>query len=153
MAGNCQGSERRPITTREKPVWQRLAQRLAKMGVSPNTISIVGMMFGVIGGVVLAVTSKVNVDFVRWVWLTGAVLTQLRLLANMLDGMVAIESGRSSRLGELYNEVPDRISDIAVLVGFGYAAMSEPTLGWLAACMALLGSVGKPHFVATRRYR
>lgn len=36
------------------------------------------------------------------------------MLANMLDGMVAIESGRASPLGELYNDAPDRIAEAAV---------------------------------------
>jgi hypothetical protein len=31
---------------------------------------------------------------------------QLRLLCNLLDGMVAVEGGRKSKFGVLYNEVP-----------------------------------------------
>jgi phosphatidylglycerophosphate synthase len=69
--------------------------------------------------------------------LAGALLIQLRLLANMLDGMVAIEGGKASPVGELYNEVPDRVSDVATLIGAGYAAGGDPTLGYLAACVAL----------------
>jgi len=34
------------------------------------------------------------------------VCIQLRLLANMLDGMVAQDAETSSKLGELYNEGP-----------------------------------------------
>ena len=72
-----------------------------------------------------------------WLWLAGAVLVELRLLANMLDGMVAIARGTASRLGELFNEVPDRVADVAVLIGLGYAAGSLPWLGYLAALAAL----------------
>jgi phosphatidylglycerophosphate synthase len=35
-------------------------------------------------------------------WLAGALLVQLRLLANVLDGMVAVGRGIASPLGELY---------------------------------------------------
>jgi phosphatidylglycerophosphate synthase len=69
--------------------------------------------------------------------LLTAALIQLRLLANMLDGMVAVQTGRASPLGELFNEVPDRVSDFAVCVGAGYAAGGLPELGFLAACVAL----------------
>src|SRR6185503_12349783 len=62
---------------------------------------------------------------------------QLRLLCNLLDGMVAIEGGRASRVGELWNEAPDRASDVATLVGAGYAAGGTPAWGWAAACVAL----------------
>ena len=55
----------------------------------------------------------------------------------MLDGMVAVESGKSSPLGQLYNEVPDRISDAATLIGLGYAAGSDPLAGLAAACVAV----------------
>src|SRR6478672_1892595 len=51
----------------------------------------------------------------------GAVCVQLRLLANLLDGMVAVASNRTSKLGELFNEFPDRLSDAATLIGLGYA--------------------------------
>jgi phosphatidylglycerophosphate synthase len=51
--------------------------------------------------------------------------------------MVAIEAAHASRVGELFNEVPDRISDAATLVGLGYAAGSAPQLGFLAAILAI----------------
>jgi phosphatidylglycerophosphate synthase len=52
--------------------------------------------------------------------------------------MVAVKSGKASPLGEVYNELPDRISDAATLIGAGYAAASIPCLGFVAACVALL---------------
>jgi phosphatidylglycerophosphate synthase len=70
-------------------------------------------------------------------FLAAALLIQMRLLANMLDGMVAVRRGTASPWGELYNEVPDRVSDVAILVGAGYTAGSVPELGYLAACVAL----------------
>ncbi len=68
----------------------------------------------------------------------AAALILLRAAANILDGMVAVEFGRSSPVGELYNEVPDRVSDAAMLIGLGYAAGGLPWLGYIAACAALL---------------
>jgi phosphatidylglycerophosphate synthase len=70
-------------------------------------------------------------------WLLGAGLVQLRLLCNLIDGMVAVESGKTSPLGELYNEIPDRISDAATLIGLGYASGGIPWLGFLAALLAV----------------
>lgn len=86
-------------------------------------------------------------------WLAAAVLIQLRLLANLFDGMVALATGRSSPVGQLYNDVPDRISDAAVLVGLGYASGGNITLGYVAALFAVLTAyirvqcrlVGAPH--------
>ena len=67
----------------------------------------------------------------------AAAMILARLLANMLDGMIAVEGNSRSPVGELYNEVPDRISDTAILIGAGFAAGGSPTLGYLAAIGAL----------------
>jgi phosphatidylglycerophosphate synthase len=95
------------------------------------------MLCGLGAGVALASTSLAP-PYSRLAWVTAAVLILLRASANMLDGMVAVEFGRSSPTGDLYNEVPDRISDAAMLIGLGYAAGGVPWLGYAAACAALL---------------
>jgi phosphatidylglycerophosphate synthase len=89
--------------------------------------------------------------------LAAATLIQLRLLANLLDGMVAVEGGRGTATGDLYNEIPDRIADVLILVAAGYAATWlswGDILGWAAAGAALLtayvrvlgGSLGVTHW-------
>src|SRR5262245_8294917 len=129
-------AERRPIAARHWRVSQCVAAWLARRGVSPDAISLAGMGCGIAAGVVLAATAQAPA-WERIAWLAGAGLIMLRLLANMLDGMVAIESGRASPVGELYNEVPDRVSDTATLVGAGYAVGGDMVLGYAAACVAL----------------
>jgi hypothetical protein len=83
-----------------------------------NAISIAGMCACIAAGVALGLTF---VEYNRVFWLVAALDAQLRLTANMLDGMVALASRRDSKVGELYNEVPDRVSDAAVFIGAGYA--------------------------------
>jgi phosphatidylglycerophosphate synthase len=72
-----------------------------------------------------------------WNLIVCAVCIQLRLACNMLDGMVAVEGGKKSPVGSLYNEVPDRIADSVFIVAAGYAA-HLPWLGWLGALLAAL---------------
>jgi phosphatidylglycerophosphate synthase len=62
----------------------------------------------------------------------------LRLWLNMLDGMVALASGKASPTGEIVNEMPDRISDVIIFVGAGYSGLCEPMAGYWAAIFALL---------------
>jgi phosphatidylglycerophosphate synthase len=57
------------------------------------------------------------------------------LLCNLFDGMVAIEGGRQSPVGGLYNEVPDRLADSLFIVPLGYA-IGTPWLGWAGALAA-----------------
>ena len=139
-------SGRRPLASRHWPFSQRAAAGLAARGASPNGISVAGMVFGLAAGAAFWATARVSGPAWPW-WLAGALLVQLRLLCNLLDGMVAVEGGRRSAVGELFNEVPDSVSDAATLVGLGYAVGSVPVLGWAAALVALLVALAAVHLV------
>jgi phosphatidylglycerophosphate synthase len=130
------GADRRPIRSREHRVWKAIAHGLAMRGVSANAISVVGMIACIGAGAALAGTARCP-EWSRALWIAGGVLVQLRLICNMLDGMVAIERGTASPVGELYNEIPDRISDMAALIGLGSAASSDVVLGYAAAGLAV----------------
>src|SRR5262245_65947276 len=82
-----QAVDRRPIATRNRKWAQNATAWLASRNVSPNAISIAGMCACIIGGIAIGLTSLLDY---RILWLIGAVGAQLRLTANMLDGMVAI---------------------------------------------------------------
>ena len=138
MSNSESTENRRPLQTRNWAFFRHLADRLAKIGVSPNAISMTSVLFACGSGVALASTSWLgDTPLQRVAWLAAGMLIQLRLIANLLDGMVAIEGGQKSAVGELYNEVPDRLSDPAILVGAGFAASGHVILGLLAAMVAL----------------
>jgi phosphatidylglycerophosphate synthase len=126
--------DRRPIATRNRKWAQAATAWLAARNVSPNAISIAGMCACIVAGIALGLTSIFDC---RILWFIAASGAQLRLTANMFDGMVAIASGRTSKTGELYNEVPDRISDAAVFIGAGFAWGGNVTLGYVATILAI----------------
>ena len=122
---------RRPLTTRNAGWANALARALVNSTITPNQISVISIVFALIGAGLL----------VWWPTPAGFVLAalcvQLRLLCNLLDGMVAIEGGKQSPVGALYNEFPDRIADSLFLVALGHAA-GHDWLGWLMALLAAL---------------
>src|SRR5438309_11351045 len=126
--------DRRPIATRNRKWAQAATGWLAARNVAPNAIPIAGMVACIVAGFALGMTSITDY---RILWLVAALGAQLRLTANMLDGMVAIASGRTSKIGEFYNEVPDRISDAAVFIGAGFAWGGNVTLGYIATILAI----------------
>lgn len=131
-----QPGDRRPIAARDWQPIQSAAAYLIRAQTSPNAISVAGMVSACVGGLLLAETGRA--PSATWLlFLAGAVFVQLRLLANVLDGMVAVGRGVASPVGELYNEIPDRISDTVILAGIGYAA-ADPALGLLAGLLAML---------------
>ena len=125
--------DRRPIATRNRKWAQAATAWLAARNVSPNAISIAGMCACIVAGIALGMTSISD----RVLWLVAALGAQLRLTANMLDGMVALASRRASKEGELYNEIPDRVSDAAMFIGAGFAWGGNVTLGYIATILAI----------------
>lgn len=136
---------RRPLTSRST-AWARfLAGVLIRAGVSANAISVISIVFAAAGAALLS-WSPTTVGLIA-----TALCVQLRLLCNLLDGMVAIEGKRQSAVGGLYNEVPDRVADSLFIVALGYA-IDMPWLGWAGALVAAVtayirvlgGSFGLP---------
>ena len=128
---------RRPLKTREWPFFQNLAAGLARAGATPNGISAASIVCGCCAGAALAATAHGAGWVQRACWLAAAVSIQLRLIANLLDGMVAVEGRKGGPTGDLWNEAPDRVSDAAIFIGAGYAAGSSPVLGYAAALVAV----------------
>jgi len=56
----------------------------------------------------------------------------------MLDGMVALASGKASWRGEILNEFPDRISDVLIFAGVAHSGLNAVVSGYWAAIFALL---------------
>lgn len=133
MGESSDSGDRRPIAARSHGWSQAAAGFLIRAGASPNAISISGMVAAILAGACFA---SVSPGGSIASWLVGALLVQARLVANMLDGMVAIGRGVASPVGELFNDLPDRVSDTAILLGVGWAAQ-DLGLGLGAALAAM----------------
>ena len=135
--------DRRPITQRSAGWARGSAAWLANRGLSADAVSALGLAAAVLGAL-LFVASGVSDGGARIAALLGAAAcVQLRLLCNMLDGMVAVEHGRGGPLGPIWNELPDRLADLLFLVGAGYGAQLAGVpcvahLGWAAGVFAVL---------------
>ena len=121
---------RRPIATRSSAWAQALARAVARTAITPNQISLASIAFAATGAALL----------LWWPTAAGllgcAICIQLRLLCNLIDGMVAVEGGKGSATGAIYNEFPDRATDSLLIVALGYAC-GLPWLGWLGALLAM----------------
>lgn len=132
---------RRPLKSRGTRWAASAARWVAALGLRPNQISVLSVLFAALacGGLVL--TNHIEEKNGAWLFVGAAVGVQLRLLCNLLDGMVAVEGGFRTKTGEIYNELPDRFADVLILVGAGYSLGASPTLttlGWAAAVGAVL---------------
>lgn len=124
-----------------------MARTVGSTGTRPNTISVLSVLFASLAmAAYLLAPEMPTPSACALCWLAAAACIQLRLLCNMLDGMVAVEGGRATPTGPVYNEVPDRLADVLILVGAGYSTQVEPgviklfdslPLGWTCAVLAM----------------
>jgi len=130
---------RRPLKSRGTAWARALSRGLLKTGLRPNQVSVLSIAFAAAAAGFLICPEPPT----WWHWLAAAACIQLRLLCNLMDGMLAVEGGLKTPNGELYNEFPDRIADALFLGGAGYFAslagftLGAP-LGWAAAVLAVL---------------
>lgn len=129
---------RRPIASRNTKWAAYVTRRLVQEGVAPNRISAGSVVAALLaGGAFWAVGAVGPLWATGLLLVLGAAFTQLRLLCNLFDGLVAVEGGMASPDGAFWNEVPDRLSDMLILTGFGLAS-GQLALGLLAGSLALM---------------
>ncbi len=130
---------RRQLRTRQRWWAGALARALARAGVRPNAVSVMSVVVAAAAGWCFWASARGGMPALL---LVGAAIgIQLRLLCNMLDGLLAVEGGLKSALGDIYNDLPDRVADALILVGAGYAVADRAggvALGWAAAVLALM---------------
>lgn len=146
---------RRPLKSRDRAWAIGLAGRLARAGARPNAISLASILFAALAAAALVAARDAGDGLRALLLLAAAAAIQLRLLCNLLDGMVAVEGGRGSRAGEVFNDAPDRAADAIIFIAAGYTLPWPgwgPALGWSAALLAVLtayvrmlgGALGRP---------
>ena len=134
-APNSEAADRRPLKSRSYGWVRRFSSALVRAKISPNGISVFGVVLAIVAFTILWMIAR------GWIaaWLgllVAACCVQGRLMCNMLDGLVAVEGGRKSKGGDLFNEIPDRIEDALFLTGAGLAC-GHLTLGLLASLLAV----------------
>jgi len=107
---------------------------LARAGISPDAVTLAAVPVAVLAGALLLLSPDAPV-----LLLAIPVLATVRLVLNLLDGALARHTGRTHPRGELYNELGDRVADIAFLAPVAFLpGANQPVvlLGVLAAVLA-----------------
>lgn len=150
--------DRRPLASRGTKLAQETARFFAQKNISPNTISVVSVVFSLMS-MLSYYLAKNHYAFL----FLAALFIQLRLICNLLDGMIAVEYNKKSIYGNLFNDIPDRFADVFIIMGAGICAQQNETsilseyvltFAWINSILAVLTayirvlgpSVGTPMF-------
>ena len=112
-----------------------LIERLARQGVSPDAVTLAAIPVGIAAGALLLLSPAAPVAL-----LGVPVLAALRLALNLIDGALARHTGRIHARGELYNELGDRIADVAFLAPVAFLPGADRTTVLLGVAGALFAS-------------
>ena len=108
------------------------ARILAKTGVTPNTLTVMGFMVSVAAGVLIATEY----------FLAGGLVVLFAGAFDLIDGPVARATGKTSKFGGFLDSTLDRLSEAAVIAGIlAYYAFHEGTWESLLAYGCFVGSV------------
>jgi CDP-diacylglycerol---glycerol-3-phosphate 3-phosphatidyltransferase len=111
---------------------ERLMQPLVRSGITPNMITIVGLLFSTLTAVVLA-----SGNFV-----TGGLLVLFSGAFDMLDGGLARARGGGSKFGAFFDSTLDRLSEGIIYLGllYWFTAAQRPKSAVLIY-LVILGSL------------
>jgi len=128
-----QPTSRRPISDTFRATAHWAVRLCLRFKIHPDAIS-----YASIVAAALAAVCFWQAGQHPWLLLAGPAFCYLRLWCNMLDGMVALASGKASWRGEILNDLPDRISDVLIFVGVAHSGLNVVISGYWAAIFALL---------------
>ncbi|HTU27726.1 MAG TPA: CDP-alcohol phosphatidyltransferase family protein [Pirellulales bacterium] len=128
-----QRTSRRPIADAFRATARTAVRLCVRWGVHPDAVSYGSVVASALAGVCFWQSQHWPALLVLAVFLCF-----VRLWLNMLDGMVALASGKASLRGEILNDLPDRISDVLIFVGAGYSGYCHVIGGYWTAIFALL---------------
>ncbi|MDQ7040948.1 MAG: CDP-alcohol phosphatidyltransferase family protein [Rhodothermus sp.] len=124
------------------PLSWALVQRLARWGVHPNTVSLVGLALG-------AGAAVAYYHYTSWVaCVLGFVLMVGWHVMDGADGQLARLTGRTSEIGKVLDGLCDH--GTFVLIYISLALATYPGAGWIAWALAV--SAGISHMIQASTY-
>jgi phosphatidylglycerophosphate synthase len=128
-----QPASRRPIADLFRRTADPAVMACVRLSIHPDVVS-----YSSIVAAGLAALCFWQAGARLWLLIPAVLFCYVRLWLNMLDGMVALASGKASARGEILNDLPDRISDVLIFAGAAHSGLCNPFLAYWAAIFALL---------------
>ena len=105
---------------------------MGRVGLTPNLVTIIGLLIAVAAAYLIAVG----------LWWAGGLVALFAGIFDMFDGALARNTGRASDFGALLDSTIDRVSEAVVLLGvLAFYLTGDNDLGALLVYGALVGSI------------
>ncbi|MCH7967132.1 MAG: NTP transferase domain-containing protein [Thaumarchaeota archaeon] len=118
-----------------RPISLRITKLLLKTGITPNQISILSTVIGLVG-------ASFFFSGEYFYLILGGILIHIHSIVDGCDGEVARLKLRQTKYGGWLDAVLDRYVDAAIIFGlaYGYWSMTGDTTIWIIGFSALIGT-------------
>lgn len=119
-----------------------IARIFIKLGVSPNTLSIISFIFSILAGIYyyLAGNDYFQLNAPYYFLLVAAICVLINSTLDALDGAVARLRGIAGKKGDFLDHVIDRYADVFIISGIIFGGFCPWWIGFIALAGVLLTS-------------
>jgi len=108
----------RRIQQRVRQIVTMIVRPLAGLGITPNTLTVIGLILSILTAFVLA----------KGFFLAGGLLVLFAGIFDMFDGAMARARNASTTFGAFFDSTLDRYSECIILFGLLLFALQEPVI-------------------------
>lgn len=124
------------LNSKIRPLWDKVMRpvggAVARTGVSPDVVTVVGVCIQVVAGVFI----------LEGRLLVAGLITTIAALADVLDGAIAKAQNRKSKWGSLFDSTMDRLTDALIFLPIAWLYGTSPDIsGRESRWVALLALV------------
>jgi len=116
-----------------KPVLEKVGKTFAATGLSPNTFTVIGLVFAFISSIIYGLGYEYSLLIAGLVLLVSGFF-------DIVDGQVARYANKMSKKGGFLDSIFDKIAEVAIFFGILVGNYTEPYLVFLAITLSLLVS-------------
>ncbi len=112
-----------------------LAAAAEKIGLTPNQLSAISLIFAALATVFYYLSASKS-----WLLFVAALMVLLNSVLDLADGALARKTGKADTKGDFLDHVIDRYADMLILAGMVFAGYVPWPVGFLAAVGIMLTS-------------
>ena len=116
-----------------KPALEKVGKTFAATGLSPNTFTVIGLIFAFASSIVYGLSYEYSL-------IIAGVILLISGFFDIVDGQVARYANKMSKKGGFLDSVFDKIAEVAIFFGILVGNYTDPYLVFLAITLSLLVS-------------
>ena len=116
-----------------KPALEKVGKTFAAPGLSPNTFTVIGLIFAFASSIVYGLSYEYSL-------IIAGVILLISGFFDIVDGQVARYANKMSKKGGFLDSVFDKIAEVAIFFGILVGNYTDPYLVFLAITLSLLVS-------------